>query len=396
MDSTQYTLKEAKILEAVPTFPNDRNGLSKDVLLLAAYDFIDYFRKSVQAFEESRRDERYKPCMSQKLHADTIYKMIETRSSNPLYPDKNIVYQVYFIVGCLMGVPDHRRSWWEENFAIGIGDYLDKTYHFQGCKSLIQALIRDLLKLSQYEFDFDAVDQEASTATQTIQLRQQLQYQPIVAITPRPAKPENKTLKDMNQQNNNSTVYNGPVTINQGPVYQGCTFNTTNNTYGASSSSSATNKPECSEAPQSQPSSVSPEFSSGSSSSAPDVRTESPTSKKQGRRERPLFLNQSDAEQEKQRLLSFLLQHNLGSNDFDASEDNSCSQIAICFFRQWAKRQLLNPNVSGTALVRFLKYDCELSITVEEKTLGNVFSRMISGEQSYPNWFGDVSEFFQR
>ena len=258
MDSTQYTLKETKILEAVPKFPNDRNALPKDVLLLAAYDFIDYFRKSVQAFEESHRDERYKPCMSQKLHADTIYKMIETRSPNPLYPDKNIVYQVYFIVGCLMGVPDHRRSWWEENFAIGIGDYLDKTYHFQGCKSLIQALVRDLLKLSQYEFDFDAVDQDASTATQTIQLRQQLQYQPIVAITPQPAKPENKTLKDMNQQNNNSTVYNGPVTINQGPVYQGCTFNTTNNTYGApSSSSAATNES------QSQP-----------SSPAPDVRTE--------------------------------------------------------------------------------------------------------------------------
>lgn len=380
MDSTQYTLKEAKILEAVPKFPNDRNALPKDVLLLAAYDFIDYFRKSVQAFEESHRDERYKPCMSQKLHADTIYKMIETRSSNPLYPDKNIVYQVYFIVGCLMGVPDHRRSWWEENFAIGIGDYLDKTYHFQGCKTQIQALVRDLLKLSQYEFDFDAVDQDASTAAQTIQLRQQLQYQPIIAVNPNPTKPEHKTTKDMNQQNNNSTVYNGPVTINQGPVYQGCTFNTTNNTYGAPSSSSAATN----------------ESQSQSSSSAPDVRTENPTeTKKQGRREKSLFLQPAIAEKEKNRLLNFLHQHNLGSNDFDASEDNSCSQIAICFFRQWAKRQLLNPNVSGTALVRFLKNDCELSITVEEKTLGNVFSRMISGEQSYPNWFGSVSEHFQ-
>lgn len=383
MDSTQYTLKEAKILEALPTFPNDRNALPKDVLLLAAYDFIDYFRKSVQAFEESHRDERYKPCMSQKLHADTIYKMIESRSSNPLYPDRNIVYQVYFIIACFMGVPDHRRSWWEENFAIGIGDYLDKTYHFQGCKSLIQALVRDLLKLSQYELDFDALDQDASTAAQTIQLREQLRYQPIVAITPRPSQSENKSHKDMNQQNNNSTVYNGPVTINQGPVYQGCTFNTTNNSYGAPPSSSSSSSAATNES-QSSPVTDNPS----------PVNEASATQRRRGNTEKPLFADDNITEQEKQRLLSFLREHNLCNRELDAALDNSATQVIVCFYRVWQQKKLLAAKAGGTAVARFVNAVCELNLTVDEKAYANILNRMIKSSEKYPDWNGEVRSYF--
>ena len=118
-------------------------------------------------------------------------------------------------------------------------------------------------------------------------------------------------------------------------------------------------------------------------------------SKQRGRRVKELFAEQETAQKETQRLLNYLRAHNLSSNILDSSADNSCNQIAVCFFRQWHKRNLLQPNAGGIALARYLKSDCELQIGVEEKALGNVLSRMINSTQSYPNWSGEISAYFQ-
>ena len=114
---TMYTLKhnaiETTILHAIPAFPNDRNMLPREVILLAAYDFCEQFVRSVRAYQESNRDERFKPCMKQQEYTEPIYHILEARHERPIYHDKNNVYQVLFAVSCLMGVPNHTRSWWE-------------------------------------------------------------------------------------------------------------------------------------------------------------------------------------------------------------------------------------------------------------------------------------------
>lgn len=159
-EKPKHSILESTILAAVPSFPNDRNILSKDLLLQVAYDFMDMFHKSVEEYEESGRDERKKPCMSQKEYVDTIYRMIGTRANRYLYWDKNPVYQVYFIVACLWGMPDHRRAWHEKTFAEGIGDYLETTMHFKGCKAKIKEVIQRVLSLNEYDIDFGADDVE--------------------------------------------------------------------------------------------------------------------------------------------------------------------------------------------------------------------------------------------
>lgn len=125
------------------------------------------------------------------------------------------------------------------------------------------------------------------------------------------------------------------------------------------------------------------------------VNPESNSGNTRGRKIQRLFVNEKTAEQEKSRLLNFLHQHNLGSREFDSSEDSSVNQIAVCFYRQWAKRNLLDEKAGSTAYVRFLKNECELPISVLEKALANVLSRMIFGDDRYPNWSGEISAYFQ-
>ena len=125
------------------------------------------------------------------------------------------------------------------------------------------------------------------------------------------------------------------------------------------------------------------------------VSSESYSGNSRGRKTQRLFVDEQTAKQEKTRLLNFLHLHNLGSREFDSSEDSSVNQIAVCFYRQWAKRNLLDEKAGSTAYVRFLKNECELPISVLEKALANVLSRMIFGDDRYPNWSGEISAYFQ-
>lgn len=125
------------------------------------------------------------------------------------------------------------------------------------------------------------------------------------------------------------------------------------------------------------------------------VNPESHSGNSRGRKTQRLFVDEQTAEQEKTRLLNFLHLHNLGSREFDSSEDSPVNQIAVCFYRQWAKRNLLDEKAGSTAYVRFLKNECELPISVLEKALANVLSRMIFGDDRYPNWSGEISAYFQ-
>ena len=169
----EYSIMETAFLRGIPNYSENNPLVSKDILLQVAYEFIDRFRASVKAYDESGRDDKLKPIMSYKQNAEIIYKMIIARANRYLYWNRTPVYQVYFLLGCLMGMPDHHRSWHEEKFAEGIGDYLEMTDHFKGSKEKIKNLIQGILTLSQYQLDFDGASIEASIAEQTEQLKQE-------------------------------------------------------------------------------------------------------------------------------------------------------------------------------------------------------------------------------
>lgn len=170
---THFTMQEQTILQAIPTFHGDRNCLPKEVILAAAKDFCKHFRQSVQAFTNSNRDERFKPCMSQHKYIEDIFRLIEAHHSRPIYHDKDNFYQVLFAVSCLMGIADHSRSWWEETFAKGTADYLENTTNFHGAKQKIQAVVHEIDSMLQYELSFDFPDSEQQTEQQTQKLQQQ-------------------------------------------------------------------------------------------------------------------------------------------------------------------------------------------------------------------------------
>ena len=185
-----HTDKEKTILKAIPNYPASNPPVSKDALLRVAYEFIDDFRASVKNFEESGRNDRYKPCMSYKQHAEGIYNRIIKRANRYLYWYRDPVYQVFFILGCLMGVPDHHRTWYEQTFAEGIGDYLEMTKNFKGAKANIQSVIRSLLALGQQQLNFDAVDSDDTTNSPTTQPKQVVTQQPITQKVESKHKPD--------------------------------------------------------------------------------------------------------------------------------------------------------------------------------------------------------------
>lgn len=185
-----HTDKEKTILKAIPNYPTSNPPVSKDALLRVAYEFIDDFRAAVKNFEESGRNDRYKPCMSYKQHAEGIYNRIIKRANRYLYWYRDPVYQVFFILGCLMGVPDHHRTWYEQTFAEGIGDYLEMTKNFKGAKANIQSVIRSLLALGQQQLNFDAVDPDDTTNSPTTQPKQVVTQQPITQKVESKNKPD--------------------------------------------------------------------------------------------------------------------------------------------------------------------------------------------------------------
>lgn len=205
---SKYSLIETAILKAIPNYSENNPPVTKDILLRVAYEFIDYFRASVKTYNENGRDNRYKPCMSHKEQADKIYNLLIRRANRYLYWNRTPVYQVYFILGCLMGMPDHRRSWHEEKFAEGIGDYLEMTDHFKGSKEKIKNVIQGLLAMSQYQLDFDMENVEKAMSEQTEQLRQEQEKLESERLPkPKEPKPEPKVEQKAEEVNPDSSFF---------------------------------------------------------------------------------------------------------------------------------------------------------------------------------------------
>lgn len=155
LTKSEFSILETVILNAIPKFPNGRNVIANDILLRVAYEFIEYFRSSIKTYEDKGVDILRMPLMNYKEHEKRIYNQIIKRSNRYLFWDNTPVYKVYFILGCLMKLPDNRRSLYEEKFAEGIGEYLETTTKVKGCKEKIQNVINGILTFSKYQMDFD-------------------------------------------------------------------------------------------------------------------------------------------------------------------------------------------------------------------------------------------------
>ena len=128
--------------------------VSMDVIFQSACEFVEHFKNKVIEYEDSGRDDKNKPFMSQKHYLNDIANFIFKRVRAYDRIRREPVYEVYFVVAILMGIPDYHRSWWEENFSISLVDYLEKTTLFHNARPAILQALKDISAQNQYEIDF--------------------------------------------------------------------------------------------------------------------------------------------------------------------------------------------------------------------------------------------------
>lgn len=122
---------------------------------------------------------------------------------------------------------------------------------------------------------------------------------------------------------------------------------------------------------------------------------ESEEESRRGPKVTSLFISDEVEKQETKRLISFFHKHKLGKSDLDAAQDNSANQVIVCFYRVWKENHKLTSKAGPTALVRYISTLEGLSISVTEIAYSNALGRMIKPENKYPDWSGQVREYFQ-
>ena len=116
--------------------------------------------------------------------------------------------------------------------------------------------------------------------------------------------------------------------------------------------------------------------------------------KPRGRKASTLFKSTETEESEKQKFLKFLHANKLENEEVDASKKD-INKIAVCFFREWDKKELLQDDAGGTALTRFMNA-CNLKITILEKAHSNALNEMISTNKKYYPWTDKVHAEFEK
>ena len=149
------------------------------------------------------------------------------------------------------------------------------------------------------------------------------------------------------------------------PVYQGCTFNDSHDTYYGTT---------------------------------PNERITSERVKDDSRTKK-LFCNEFGDEdtqrtdEEKQRVKQYIADHNLGNRQLDSARDNPLNRMAVCFCAKWQSLHYIGQPVSATALLRFLSDDCEIELATEPKPIANVLAKMLKADKDRDTFY-DVCEYF--
>lgn len=149
----QFTAEEKKIIASIPSYPGDRQLVSREQIFLEAKEQVRLFVDKAERYDRDKQ-EADKPCMSQRSYIDPIEQNLHRRANRYLYFDKNPAYQVLFVMYILMRLPSRKHTWWEEKFAESIPTYLDTTQYFNGYKAKLDATIAKVVAVTQPTLDF--------------------------------------------------------------------------------------------------------------------------------------------------------------------------------------------------------------------------------------------------
>lgn len=150
----QRTDVEKIILTAIPSYPGDKQSVSKEDILDEAKMVVDMFVKQVDKYEQDK-EERDKPKMSVKEYVEPIWNDLQRRANRYLYYDKCPAYQALWVMAVLMRIPGKtKHSWWEQRFAEQVPVYLDTTKYFNGYKAKIDATVEKIRQLTEPRLDF--------------------------------------------------------------------------------------------------------------------------------------------------------------------------------------------------------------------------------------------------
>lgn len=158
----QFTAEEKKIIASIPSYPGDKQLVSREQIFLEAKEQVRLFVDKAERYDRDKQTEDM-PFMSQRTYIEPIEQNLHRRANRYLYFDKNPAYQVLFVMAVLMRLPSRKHSWWEEKFAESIPAYLDTTRYFNGYKAKIDAAIANVVAISQPTIDFGSDTLTAKT-----------------------------------------------------------------------------------------------------------------------------------------------------------------------------------------------------------------------------------------
>ena len=123
----------------------------------------------------------------------------------------------------------------------------------------------------------------------------------------------------------------------------------------------------------------------------------SPTSNNRSEKEprlKQLFDDPKRTEEERNRFLNFLSDHNISSRLIDSSQDNPILKAVVCFCVKWRNLRYIESKYSPSAVLRFLTDTCSLQTDrVADRAIANALGVMI--KNGYDKvLYQDVCDYF--
>ena len=123
----------------------------------------------------------------------------------------------------------------------------------------------------------------------------------------------------------------------------------------------------------------------------------SPTSNNRPEKEprlKQLFDDPKRTEEESNRFLNFLSDHNISSRHIDSSQDNPILKAVVCFCVKWRNLRYIESKYSPSAVLRFLTDTCSLQTDrVADRAIANALGVMI--KNGYDKvMYEDVCDYF--
>lgn len=225
----QFTPEEKKIIASIPSYPGDKQLVSREQIFLEAKEQVRLFVDKAERYERDKQ-EADKPCMSQRSYVEPIEQNLHRRANRYLYFDKNPAYQVLWVMCVLMRLPSRKHTWWTEKFADAIPAYLDTTQYFSGYKAKIDATIQKVIELSQppLNLDVETIQQpspqqyivNAPIAQPIVEKKQKAIHQYIHSNDPNVIQQIERELTDAIQQNSPAAMVDVFVTHRENMRYQ--------------------------------------------------------------------------------------------------------------------------------------------------------------------------------